>query len=101
MSGEATFYILFIMLTLSMGLVFQFILGRIKKISLDIKKINESIAKLHQEAHQNRNNSRRSTVQKTQNTRSLRNKQLSGNLSLEYQGQKAITRATFYIDKES
>jgi len=101
MSGEATFYVLFIMLTLSMGLVFQFILGRIKKISNDTKKLNESIVKLHQEAYQNRNSSKKSTYQKPQSSRSLRNKQLSGNLSLEYQGQKAITRATFYIDKES
>ena len=85
------------MLTVSMGVVFQFILGRIKKINKDIAKVNSSVSKLHEELFQNRNSIAKSSQQKN---KSYKNKQLTGNLELEYNGSKAYTRATFYIDKE-
>ena len=101
MTAEFTFYALFIMLTISMGVVFQFCLSRIKKVSNDIKKANQSISKLHAEMYENRNKMK--NIKEKAHSRPVfrKGKTLSGNLELEYYGKSAQTKAIFYVDKES
>tara|TARA_Y100000114_G_scaffold154042_1_gene175225 strand:- start:983 stop:1288 length:306 start_codon:yes stop_codon:yes gene_type:complete len=100
-TAEFTFYALFIMLTISMGIVFQFCLSRIKKVSNDIKKANQSISKLHAEVYENRN--KMQNIKASTHSRPVfrKGKTLSGNLELEYYGKSAQTKAIFYVDKES
>ena len=101
MTAEFTFYALFIMLTISMGVVFQFCLGRIKKLSNDIKKVNQSINKIHVEMYENR--SEMKNIKSTTKSRPVfrKGKTLTGNLELEYYGRSAQTKAIFHVDKES
>ena len=55
MSAEFTYYALFAMLALTTGVVFQFFLTQLSKMKKDIKKTNESIAKIHQEVYNIKN----------------------------------------------
>ena len=103
MSAEFTYYALFLMLAITTGVVFQFFLGRLRKIQKDIAKMNASIVRLHYEL---RNNGKAVDQIKSQHKSNVipfrrRNKRLAGNLELEYQGSKASTRAIFHIDDES
>lgn len=91
------------MLAITTGVVFQFFLGRLRKIQKDIAKMNASIVRLHYEL---RNNGKAVDQIKSQHKGNVipfrrRNKRLAGNLELEYQGSKASTRAIFHIDDES
>lgn len=103
MSAEFTFYALFVMLAVTTGFIFQFYLGQIKKIKSDIKKMNASIVKLHESVRHQENtvsnikNKNRSNVIPFRR----RNRRLSGNLELEYQGSRASTRAIFHVDEET
>lgn len=101
MTSEFTYYALFVMLTVSMGVIFQFFLGSIRKINKDVAKINQSINNLHKEIHSMRASTRNQGSKVVHQERSSRNKTLKGNLELEYQGAKAITAATFYVNKET
>jgi hypothetical protein len=102
-SAEFTYYALFLMLAVTTGVVFQFCLGRLKKIQKDIAKMNASIAKLHYELRDNGKIVNQIKSQHKGNVIPFRrkNKRLAGNLELEYQGSKASTRAIFHIDDES
>ena len=103
MSAEFTYYALFLMLALTTGIIFQFCLGRIKKVQKDIMKMNASISKLHQSI---RNQSSevanvKSKVKSNVIPFRRRHRRLEGNLELEYQGSRASTRAIFHVDEES
>ena len=101
MSAEFTYYALFAMLALTTGVVFQFFLTQLSKMKKDIKKTNESIAKIHQEVY-NIKNTKSSTSRSRSNVIPFRrHKKLEGNLELEYQGSKASTRAIFHVDSET
>ena len=105
MSGEFTYYALFVMLAISTGVVFQFFLGQIRKVKMDIAKMNKSIVKMHTEIRNNTSQtaSTRDAIRKSRSNviPFRRNRRLEGNLELEYQGAKAQTRAIFHVDDES
>ena len=102
MTLEFTFYTLFIMLSIAIGVIFQFCLGQIKKTKKDILKVNASINKIHQELQ----HSRRDSSNKSQNKRNTerfsrkRGSVLTGCLELEHQGARAQTNAIFYVKEE-
>ena len=103
MTGEFTFYTLFIMLTISMGVVFQFLLGQIRNIKSDAKKMQETIRNIQNQVQKIRNSPRSpSRVTRRQRPGShKRSSTLSGDLDLEYKGTRAQTKAVFYIDNEN
>lgn len=103
MTGEFTYYALFLMLSVTTGVVFQFYLGQIKKLKKDIAKMNASIVKLHQELRSQGNEVTNIKSKRKSNVIPFRrrHRRLEGNLELEYQGSKASTRAIFHVDDES
>ena len=97
MTAEFTFYVLFLMLTISMGVIFQFGLGRIKKLQKDIKKMNESIVILH--SHVNKSSEAVKNIKTSMHRPVFRKgKTIKGDLELEYYGRSAQTKAIFHID---
>ena len=103
MTSEFTYYALFVMLTISVGVIVQFFLGSIRKLNKDIKKINQSINNIHSELYSSRDRAQKPApkVIYHQGKTSLKNRTLRGDLELEYQGSRAITSATFRIDKDT
>ena len=103
MTAEFTYYALFLMLAVTTGIVFQFSLGRIRKLQKDIKKMNASIVKIHQELQSNRSevNHIKSKAKSNVVPFRRRHRRLEGNLELEYQGSRASTRAIFHVDDET
>lgn len=103
MTGEFTFYALFLMLSITTGVIFQFYLGQIRKLKKDITKMNGSIVKIHQELRNQGNEVTNIKSKRTSNVIPFRrrHRRLEGNLELEYQGSKASTRAIFHVDDES
>ena len=98
MTGEFTFYALFVMLTISMGVIFQFGLSQIKKIQKDIRKMNESIVRLH--THARESSETVSSIKSSMKQPVFRRgKTIKGDLELEYYGRRAQTKAIFHIDK--
>ena len=102
MSKELTFYILFIMLTVSVGMIFQFMLNRIKILNKKQLEFNRTIHKLHEDlrALSSASINNKQKYIRVPHARQSRSKVLQGNLTLEYKGSKADTRAIFILDKE-
>lgn len=105
MTGEFTYYALFLMLSVTTGIIFQFYLGQIRKMKEDITKMNASIVKLHQELRSQGSEVAQIKSKSTSNVIPFRRpstgqRLLKGNLELEYQGSKANTRAIFHVDDE-
>ena len=102
MSQEFTFYTLFVMLTLSVGIIFQFCLARIKALGESNKKLLKSLSHMHRDLYFLKNKEEKQYTKFTQRSpsRNSRPKVLRGDLTLEYNGSKADTRATFMLDKE-
>ena len=94
MSQEFTIYTLFILLTISMGIVFQFMLVKIKQLNLVQKRIMKSLHYVHEDVMEMRKKHSPSTI------RSNGDNVLKGDLTLEYRGAIADTRATFMLDKK-
>jgi hypothetical protein len=97
MSKELTLYALLILLTFSIGIVFQFMLSKIKDLKetqtaiiKSINSINRNILKLK---------SREITGYPRENKKRERGT-LKGDLTLKYQGSVATARAVFVLDKE-
>ena len=94
MSQEFTIYTLFILLTISMGIVFQFMLAKIKQLNLVQKRIMKSLHYVHEDVME---------IKKKDSPPTFRNNGenvLRGDLTLEYRGAIADTRATFMLDKK-
>ena len=100
MSQEFTFYTLFILLTVSMGVVFQFMLAKIKSLNDNQKAMVRSISFVHNEVLNIKNNKITGSPNRAKNSTSRRSDVLRGDLTLEYRGAKADTRATFMLDKD-
>ena len=100
MSQELTFYALFILLTVSMGVVFQFMLAKIKSLNENQKAIVKSISFVHSEILRVKDNKIIDISNGTKNSTTRRAQVLRGDLTLEYKGSSADTRATFRLDKE-
>jgi len=102
MTGEFTYYALFLMLSVTTGIIFQFYLGQIRKLKKDIVKMNASIVQLHQELRSQGTEVASMKNKKMGNVIPFRSRhrRLEGNLELEYQGSKASTRAIFHVDKD-
>jgi len=96
MSQEFTFYALFILLTVSMGVVFQFMLAKIKSLNNNQRAMVRSIHFLHDEIKKTNNNKITGSPNRTWRGADT----LKGDLTLEYRGAIADTRATFMLDKE-
>ena len=94
MSQEFTIYTLFILLTISMGIVFQFMLVKIKQLNLVQKRIMKSLHYVHEDVVQIKRKDSPSTFKR--NGQNI----LKGDLTLEYRGAVADTRATFMLDKK-
>jgi hypothetical protein len=94
MTQELTVYILFIMLTVSMGIVFQFMLGKIRSLTNTQKRIINSLHSIHGDVVEIR---KKETIVEP---RINNNNVLRGDLTLEYRGAIADTRATFMLDKK-
>lgn len=94
MSKEFTIYTLFILLTISMGVVFQFMLAKIRELNTVQKRIIKSLHSIHGDVvgiKDNKNNS---------GQRKGKKDILKGDLTLEYRGAIADTRATFMLDSD-
>lgn len=100
MSQELTVYALFILLTVSMGAVFQFMLAKIKALDNNQKAIVKSISFVHGEVLKVRKNKTIDISNSPKGMPAHRAQVLRGDLTLEYEGSMAETRATFRIDKE-
>ena len=106
MTQEFTFYTLFILLTLSMGVVFQFFIAKIKNLEKNQKRIVKSIEMLHRESFNARDDNKpKKRLDKPRPSRQAYNtpakpQVLTGHLRLNYQGRSADTRAVFMLDKE-
>ena len=106
MTQEFTFYTLFILLTLSMGVVFQFVIAKIKSIEKNQKRMVKSIETLHRESFNARDDKKtKNRFERPRQTRQTYNtpskaQVLTGHLRLNYQGRSADTRAVFMLDKE-
>ena len=87
---EGFILFLFILLTLSMGIIFQFFLYKLRELNKVQKRIIDSLHFVH-------DSQKKSTI----SSQARANKVLRGNLSLEYRGSRADTRATFILDKDS
>ena len=92
MTQEFTIYTLFILLTVSMGIVFQFMLAKIKELTAVQKRIIKSLHSIHGDVLDYRDHKNNSG--KRNNKKDV----LKGNLTLEYRGAIADTRATFMLD---
>ena len=94
MSKEFTIYTLFILLTISMGVVFQFMLAKIRELNTVQKRIIKSLHSIHGDVvdiKDNKNNN---------GQRKGKKDILKGDLTLEYRGAIADTRATFMLDSD-
>lgn len=107
MSQEFTFYTLFILLTVSMGIVFQFMLAKIKSLNDNQKAMVRSISFVHNEVLNIKNKKNIASSPEPFSDRWKASKSttcgadvLRGDLTLEYRGAIADTRATFMLDKE-
>ena len=100
MSQEFTFYALFILLTVSMGVIFQFMLAKIKALNNNQKAMVRSISYIHNEVLNVKNNKKTDSPSSPVNSTRRRGQVLKGDLTLEYRGAIADTRATFMLDKE-
>jgi len=100
MSQELTFYALFLLLTVSMGVVFQFMLSKIKALDNNQKAIVKSLGFVHSEVLKVKNNKITDSPRATKNSTTRGADVLRGDLTLEYRGAIADTRATFMLDKE-
>ena len=96
MSQEFTFYTLFILLTVSMGVVFQFMLAKIKSLNDNQKAMVRSISFVHNEVLNIKNKKNTGSPNRTWRGADT----LKGDLTLEYRGAIADTRATFMLDKD-
>ena len=94
MSQEFTIYTLFVLLTVSMGIVFQFMLAKIKHLNMIQHRIMKSIHFIHEDVVQLKKKESSPVIKSNgQNV-------LKGDLTLEYRGAIADTRATFMLDKK-
>ena len=94
MSQEFTIYTLFILLAISMGIVFQFMLLKIKQLNMVQRRIMKSIHFIHEDVVQLKKKESSTGIKSNgQNV-------LKGDLTLEYRGAIADTRATFMLDKK-
>jgi hypothetical protein len=100
MSQELTFYALFLLLTVSMGVVFQFMLSKIKALDNNQKAIVKSLGFVHGEVLKVKNNKIIDSPKVTKNSTWRGADTLKGDLTLEYRGAIADTRATFMLDKD-
>ena len=100
MSQEFTFYALFILLTVSMGVVFQFMLAKIKSLNNNQKAMVRSISYIHNEVLNVKNNKKIDSPSSPVNSTRRTSQVLKGDLTLEYRGAIADTRATFMLDEE-
>jgi hypothetical protein len=107
MSQEITFYTLFILLTVSMGIVFQFMLAKIKALDNSQKAIMKSLSFVHGEVlkvkkDKNIGSSPEPFGDRSKASKSTRRgaRVLKGDLTLEYRGAIADTRATFMLDED-
>ena len=100
MSQEFTFYALFILLTVSMGIVFQFMLAKIKTLNNTQKAIMKSLSFVHGEVLKVKKNRNIESPRASQKSTWTSRDTLKGDLTLEYRGAIADTRATFMLDEE-
>jgi len=107
MSQEFTIYTLFILLTISMGIVFQFMLAKIKSLKATQKTIMKSLSFVHGEVLKVKNKKNIPSSPEPFGDRWKASKAtrrgagvLKGDLTLEYRGAVADTRATFMLDEE-
>ena len=100
MTKEFTIYTLFILLTVSMGVVFQFMLGRIKELNIMQKKIVSSMESLHKDMSKIKGRKRLEYLNASKKYSRAPGQVLRGDLTLEYNGAKADTKAVFMLDKE-
>tara|TARA_Y100001973_G_C5194738_1_gene333420 strand:+ start:1064 stop:1366 length:303 start_codon:yes stop_codon:yes gene_type:complete len=100
MTKEITMYILFIMLTVSMGIVFQFMLNKIKILTSTQRKLVRSMNSLHNDLVIIKNEDTRSASIGSHGRINKNRNVLRGDLTLEYQGAIADTRAIFMLDKD-
>tara|TARA_B100001029_G_C15026149_1_gene433756 strand:- start:735 stop:983 length:249 start_codon:yes stop_codon:yes gene_type:complete len=82
------------MLTISMGIIFQFMLNKIKQLNNIQNKLIKSVHEVHRDLVRVRAD--RPKI----NVRSRDQEILRGDLTLEYRGAIADTRATFMLDKK-
>ncbi len=94
MTQEFTVYTLFILLTVSMGIVFQFMLAKIKELNKIQRRIIKSIHFLHEDINEAKKSSKHMPFKDSGGD------VLKGDLTLEYRGSIADTRATFMLDKK-
>lgn len=94
MSQEFTIYTLFILLAVSMGVIFQFMLAKIKQLNIVQQRIMKSIHFIHDDVVELKN--KKSATSFKRNDQDV----LRGDLTLEYRGARADTRATFMLDKK-
>lgn len=90
-----------------MGLVFQFVIGKLKSLDKNQKRIVKSIETLHRDSYNARTDPKRQhRAEKTVPRRKVHSSPptkpqiLTGNLRLNYQGRSADTRAVFMLDKD-
>lgn len=100
MSQEFTIYTLFILLTVSMGIIFQFMLAKINSLKATQKTIMKAMSGINKNVMDIRNNKIIDSPKVIKNSTWRGADTLKGNLTLEYRGAIADTRATFMLDKE-
>ena len=100
MSQEFTIYTLFILLTVSMGIIFQFMLAKINSLKATQKTIMKAMSGINKNVMDIRNNKIIDSPKATGNSTWRGADTLRGDLTLEYRGAKADTRATFMLDKD-
>jgi hypothetical protein len=79
-----------------MGVVFQFMLAKIKSLNDNQKAMVRSISFVHNEVLNIKNKKNTGSLNRTRRGADI----LKGDLTLEYRGAIADTRATFMLDKE-
>ena len=107
MSQEFTFYTLFVLLAISMEVVFQFMLAKIRALDNNQKAIVKSLGFVHGEVlkvkkDKNIGSSPEPFGDRAKASKSTRSGAgvLKGDLTLEYRGAIADTRATFMLDED-
>jgi len=75
-------------------------LAKIKSLNNNQKAMVRSISYIHGEVLNIKNNKKLNTTSSPVNSTRLRSEVLKGDLTLEYRGAIADTRATFMLDKE-
>ena len=100
MSQEFTFYALFVLLTVSMGIVFQFMLAKINSLKATQKAIKKSLSFVHGEVLEVKKNKKTESPRVSKKSTWTSRDTLKGDLTLEYRGAIADTRATFMLDEE-